>query len=40
METGRSQIETQKMMKQMGLGGKKKRMPRFPMGGMGGFPGM
>lgn len=33
--------QMQKMMKQMGLGGgKKKRMPRFPMnmGGMGGFP--
>ena len=29
--------QMQKMMKQMGLGGKKKRMPRFPMGG---FPGM
>lgn len=33
--------QMQKVMKQMGFGGKKKRMPRFPMmGGMGGFPGM
>lgn len=31
--------QMQKMMKQMGLGGKKKRFPKFPMG-MGGFPGM
>ncbi len=35
--------QMQKVMKQMGFGGgKKKRLPRFPMmgGGMGGFPGM
>lgn len=37
--------QMQKVMKQMGFGGKRKRLPRFPMmgggmGGMGGFPGM
>lgn len=35
--------QMQKVMKQMGFGGgKKRRLPRFPMmgGGMGGFPGM
>lgn len=31
--------QMQKVMKQMGFGGKKKRFPKFPMG-MGGFPGM